>query len=582
MEMDGRREVYIGMTDILDGLNESQKQAVVSTDTHLLVVAGPGTGKTLTIVRRIAHLLQQGVSSDQIIALTFTNRAARQMRERIESYSGIAVKSTFIGTFHHLGLRLMRENLDEEFTVCTREDQLTILKSIAGSAAKAQASLEKISRVKNRMEEPDMEDRYLYSAYETALRRERWRDFDDLISIPVELFKANRVKGLFSNARTFIIVDEYQDISPAQYNLLRCMVGAHPLSMLCAVGDSDQAIYGFRGADIQNFLAFGNDFSDAATVVLSENYRSTKTVLSAADRLIKNNARRVTKELHARREQGKPIAMLAVHDQRAEAEYIVQEIEHRVGGTSHFRLAGNKGPRDFAETSYGFSDFGVLFRTNAQAGALREAFEEWGIPCQLVGERHASSRKLLVEKLRAQMDALPESDGLAELLKTAADEAGVSLSDRGLLETVAAAYQYLPVREALVGMINELALLTSADAYDPRADAVTLMSLHMAKGLEFKVVFIVGCEEGLIPLMSVNAGKGEPDIEEERRLFYVGMTRAEDELYLLHARERFLYGRRLTRTPSRFLSEIPEGLVRSEILQQKRKKTKPPSQPGLF
>ena len=336
------KEKYtLSVSDILDGLNESQKQAVVSTDTHLLVVAGPGTGKTLTIVRRIAHLLQQGVSPDQIIALTFTNRAARQMRERIESYPGITVKGTFIGTFHHLGLRLMRENLDEQFTVCAREEQTTILKSITGSVAKAQASLEKISRVKNRMEEPDMEDRDLYGAYETALRRERWRDFDDLISIPVELFKTNRIKGLLLNARTFIIVDEYQDISPAQYHLLKCMAGAHPQSMLCAVGDSDQAIYGFRGADIQNFLAFGNDFPDAATVVLSENYRSTKTVLAAADRLIKNNVARVTKELHARRGQGRPIVMLSIHDQRAEAEYIVQEIEHRVGGTSHFRLAGN-------------------------------------------------------------------------------------------------------------------------------------------------------------------------------------------------------------------------------------------------
>ncbi len=360
------------------------------------------------------------------------------------------------------------------------------------------------------------------------------------------------------------------------------MVGAHGSNRLCAVGDSDQAIYAFRGADIQNFLAFRNDFAEAATVVLTENYRSTKTVLAAADGLIKNNLRRVTKQLSARRELGKPIVMLSIHDQRAEAEYIVQEIEHRVGGTSHFRLAGNREARDFAETSFAFSDFGVLFRTNAQAGALREVFEEWGIPCQLVGERHASSRKLLVEKLRAQIDAFPESTGLAELLKTSPDEAGVSLSDRGLLETVSAAYQHLPAREALVEMINELALLTSADAYDPRAEAVTLMSLHMAKGLEFKVVFIVGCEEGLIPLMSANVDKEEPDVEEERRLFYVGMTRAKDELFLLHSRERFLYGRRLTRTPSRFLSEIPEELVRSEIVRQKPKKPKRGRQPTLF
>jgi len=570
------------MSNILDGLNESQKNAVVSIDTHLLVVAGPGTGKTLTIVRKIAYLLQQGVLPDQIIALTFTNRAAREMRERIESYSGIAVRNTFMGTFHHLGLRILRENLDDQFTVCTREDQVAILKSIAGSAAKAHAGLEKISRAKNCMEALDAQDRDLHGAYETALHDKGLRDFDDLILMPVELFRNKRINELFLNTPRYIIVDEYQDISPSQYHLLRCMTGAHPLNRLCAVGDSDQAIYGFRGADIQNFLTFANDFTGARTVVLTENYRSTKTVVAAAEMLIKSNTRRVTKELQTHREQGRPVMMISVHDQRAEAEYIVQEIERRMGGTSHFHMAGNNEPRDFTETSYGFCDFGVLFRTNAQAVTLQEVFEEWGIPCQLVGERNASSRRLLVEELRAQLDAFPERMGFADLLNAAADEARISLTDRGLMEAVAVTYHHLPTREALKAVIDELALMTTADAYDPRADAVALISLHMAKGLEFRVVFIVGCEEGLTPFFPAKADKGDPDIEEERRLFYVGMTRAKDELFLLHARERFLHGRRLARTPSRFLSEIPEELAHAEVVQQRPKRPKPPDQPSLF
>ncbi len=221
--------------------------------------------------------------------------------------------------------------------------------------------------------------------------------------------------------------------------------------------------------------------------------------------------------------------MLSVPDQRTEAEFIVREIEDRVGGTSHYRMAGDKTARDFGETSYGFSDFAVLFRTNAQAKVLQETFEEWGIPCQVVGERHPLNKKALAEKLRAQMDALPDRIELAALLKSVAGEAGAAEADASLLETIAAAYQHLPTREALIEIINEVTLLTSADAFDPRADVVALMTLHAAKGLEFKVVFVVGCEEGLLPFTLT---RNNADVEEERRLFYVGMTRAKDELIL--------------------------------------------------
>ena len=580
MEMGAEEQYTLDMsTEMMDGLNECQKQAVTATDRHLLVVAGPGTGKTLTIVRRIAYLLQQGVSPEQIIAVTFTNRAAREMRQRIGALLKTQADAMFIGTFHLLGLRIMRESLGEQFTVCAREKQIELVRPIAGSHTKAQASVEAISRVKNCMEQPDMETKDVYEAYQMALRQKGLRDFDDLILVPIELFETNRVAACFRNGLKHIIVDEYQDISPAQYRLLKCLVGAHGSNRLCAVGDSDQAIYAFRGADVQSFLNFRNDFAEAATVVLTENYRSTKTVLGAADALVKGNLRRVAKQLSARREQGKPIRMLSVPDQRTEAEFIVREIEDRVGGTSHDRMAGDKTARDFGETSYGFSDFAVLFRTNAQAKVLQEAFEEWGIPCQVVGERHPLNRKALAEKLRAQMDALPDRIELAALLKSVAGEAGAAEADASLLETIAAAYQHLPTREALIEIINEVTLLTSADAFDPRADVVALMTLHAAKGLEFKVVFVVGCEEGLLPFTLT---RNDADIEEERRLFYVGMTRAKDELILLHARDRSLYGQKLSGTPSSFLGEIPQELVCADSVADKPRKQKRGRQPTLF
>ncbi|HVN23019.1 MAG TPA: UvrD-helicase domain-containing protein [Syntrophorhabdales bacterium] len=567
------------MPGILEGLNESQKQAVTAAVKHLLVIAGPGTGKTLTIVRRIAYLLQQGVPPDQIIAVTFTNRAAREMRERIETYVGLRSVEMFVGTFHVLGLTILRESLSEQFAVCTREDQIDLLKQIVGSSTKARSSLEKISRLKNSIEEPDPEMQRVYEAYENELRRNAMRDFDDLILLPVNLFETGRAARRFSNVPKHIIVDEYQDIAAAQYRFLKSLAGAHPLNTLCAVGDSDQAIYGFRGADVQNFLDFRRDFPDSASVVLGENFRSTRTIMAAADMVIRNNVKRMEKEVRARKETGVLIRTVLTSDEMDEAEFIVREIESRVGGTSHFRMVGNKTPRDYMETSYAFSDFSVLFRTNTQAGVLRQAFEQWGIPCQLVGERHAFRKKKLIETLRSHMDTLPEEFELAKLLQIFAREAGVRAEDKELLFTIAEVYRHLPTRKAISETINELTLFTSADAFNPKVDAVALMTLHMAKGLEFKVVFVAGCEESLLPFVPA---RGDADVEEERRLFYVGMTRAKDELLLLHARKRMIYGRVLSRVSSRFVREIPKEFVIAESLQEKPKKPKPPQQPGLF
>lgn len=417
----------------------------------------------------------------------------------------------------------------------------------------------------------------MYQAYQTALKEKGVCDFDDLILIPIHLLRAGNVAGRYANASNHIIVDEYQDISPAQYQLLKSL--AHDQSTLCAVGDSDQAIYAFRGADLQNFLDFQTEFAGAAVVVLQENYRSTKVVVGAAQGLIKNNLRRIEKELRAGREHGASVRVLSVADEKAEADAVVQEIEARMGGTSHYRLSSGHAPRDFSETTYAFSDFAVLFRTNAQAKALREGFEEWGIPCQALSETYPLNRKALIERLQARLETLPEQVDLGAFLKEVWEEAGARDQESGLLQNLSVAYRHLPARDAVTEIINELSLLTTADAFDPRADAVALMTLHMAKGLEFKVVFVVGCEEGLLPFTLT---RNDADIEEERRLFYVGMTRAKDELFLLHARNRFLYGQKLVGTPSSFLTEIPQELIRMDSVADRPRKQKRGKQPTLF
>src|SRR5512143_2787633 len=278
---------------ILDGLNEYQKKAVTATDGPLLIVAGPGTGKTLTIVRRIAWLIDQGAQPECVLAVTFTNRAAREMRERTEALLGDAAKEIFIGTLHLFGLRMMQEAVGPGFTVYGREEQAGLLKILLNcSSKKAEQASERISRIKNSLEDTDKETRALALSYQEALRQQNAVDFDDLILIPAEILKNNPAA---SSAFAHVMVDEYQDINPAQYALLRLL--ARNGARLCVIGDSDQAIYGFRGADTGAFLRFGVDFKNAESVTLTQNYRSTDTVVSASNAVIRNNRLRVEKEV---------------------------------------------------------------------------------------------------------------------------------------------------------------------------------------------------------------------------------------------------------------------------------------------
>ncbi len=398
-------------------------------------------------------------------------------------------------------------------------------------------------------------------------------DFDDLITIPLDLLEAGKAAYGFAH----IVVDEYQDISLVQYRLLRHVAGDR--TKVCAVGDSDQAIYAFRGADIRNFLDFRRDYRDAAMVVLQENYRSTGVIVQAAAGLIRNNRQRIEKAVRPTRENGKAVNIVSVPDERAEGEFIVREIEARVGPTSHFRLDRQTAPGDYSGNTRSFSDFAVLFRTNGQAKALQEAFLEWGIPCQVVGEKMPLQHRALIEKLRAYAGNPPDGLDLGRIMADiGAEAASLSVAEQAILANLAAAYGDLPIQAGLGRAIDELSVLGTADAFDPRSEAVFLMTLHMAKGLEFKVVFVAGADEGLIPFVF---GKEEPDIEEERRLLYVAMTRAKEELFLVCARKRLLYGRTLSGLPSPFLSEIPETLVRPESVPDRAAK-KVGKQMGLF
>ncbi len=530
--------------DILDRLNEAQIRAV-TTEGPLLIVAGPGTGKTLTMVRRIAHLVRKGRDPASILAVTFTNRAAREMKERTEAFLGKKAAGIFIGTFHLLGLRIIREHRGADFSIVSRGEQFELLKPIVqGQAKNARETAEKISRVKNFLDTPGDDLREIYPLYQSALAKANALDFDDLITVPVEILENAGGYDDGLKRYRYIIVDEYQDINPAQYRMLSLL--AKGSDNLCAVGDPDQAIYAFRGANIEYFMNFERDFAGAVRITLTENYRSTGVITDASSAMIGNNTKRFAKNITAAGPQGNPVTILSVPDDRAEGEAIICEIEARMGGTSHYQMTRNADVLEFSDRSYRFSDFAVVYRTNAQARLLEEAFNASGIPYQVIG---------LKCKIGKQ-----EVDETMEYLQSLID-AGRGMDGRTPNE-------------------QEVKLLDEADYFDPRADAVTLMTMHMAKGLEFRVLFIAGCEDGLVPCTLMKDGA---DIEEERRLFYVGMTRAKEELFLLHARSRFLYGQKLAPSPSFFLNEIPASLIKRIIMPQKaRKQNEPDSQLGLF
>ncbi|MCK5329384.1 MAG: UvrD-helicase domain-containing protein [Candidatus Latescibacteria bacterium] len=641
---------------MLDALNPVQLDAVRCTDGPLLILSGAGSGKTRVITHRIAHLiLEKGVSASRIMALTFTNKAAGEMKERVEKLLGGAMRSMWIGTFHAISARILRREghwigYERDFVIYDTSDQLTVIREamsnlmISEDRCPPKSARSRISHAKNGYADPEAflssgsgpfaEDVVkIYRAYQQILRGRNAMDFDDILVNVVALFQQHAgVLETYQDRFQYLLVDEYQDTNHLQYLLTKLLAARQ--RNLCVVGDDDQSIYQWRGADITNILNFERDYPEAEVIRLEQNYRSTQTILKAAAAVVKHNRTRKEKNLWTENNAGKPISVLQGVDERDEARRVLSAIE-----------------KERAEDHRGFGDFSLLYRTNAQSRALEDELRKAGIPYTIIGglrfyerreikdvlaylklvanpKNELSLRRIVnvpkrgigdATMLKVQDFAIEKKIGLYDALSRAEEIQGLSgamakhlktfhqrieafrkqKTERSvdqLAQEIVAGVGYIEdlqkdrsdegqtrvenVRELLLAMeefversedasleafLSEVSLFTDIDTWDEERDVVTLMTLHSAKGLEFPVVFITGLEDGLFPIIRSD---GESDLEEERRLFYVGITRARQRLYLCYARQRRRWGSLgYGADPSRFLREIPKELLEYETPQ---------------
>ncbi|GLY25787.1 UvrD-helicase domain-containing protein [Micromonospora sp. NBRC 101691] len=542
----GMEEVGTGLLDRLDAM---QRVAASAPGGPLLIVAGPGTGKTRTLTHRIAYLCAElNVFPETCLAITFTRRAAEELRHRLDGLLGPVAEDVTVGTFHSLGLAILRENaeaagLPPDFRIADDTDR---------TAARAEAG----------------EDE---SAYTDLLRKQHLVDLDELLTLPVELLRGDRkLVQRYRERWRWIFVDEYQDVDAVQYDLLRLLSPAD--GNLCAIGDPDQAIYSFRGADVGYFLRFSQDFTDARLVRLNRNYRSSAPILAAAVQAIAPSSLVRGRRLDpARLDPEAPLVgrypAASVAD---EADFVVRTIDDLVGGLSHRSL--DSGRIDGRGSNVSFSDIAVLYRTDAQAAPILDALTRANIPVQKRSHDRLRDRP----GVSAIARELRHADGLDGGLPARVRLVGQVLADRFATPTLDSTGSVRPedVRTAvdlltplarrcgddLPLFLSQLATGAEVDALDPRAEAVTLLTLHAAKGLEFPVVFLVGCEDGLLPLRWPGSTPDEDDIAEERRLFFVGLTRAQDRLYVSHAARRTRHGSERDCRPSPFLDVIDPGL----------------------
>lgn len=607
----------------LDDLNDEQRAAVQCTDRSVIIVAGPGTGKTRTLTVRIAHLIQaHGVAPEQILAITFTNKAAAEMAHRLEGLLGATTAQRItIRTFHALGALILHEageaiGLSPTFAICSEEDRRALLKPILPDQGEKVLNqrLTDLSAAKNALllpDSPELADlfpgdaalRDLYSRYQAALRANRLLDFDDLILQTVQLFEREPMILQRYQARfRWLSVDEYQDMNVAQYRLLRLLTP--PTTNLCAIGDPDQAIYGFRGAKREYFQQFQADFPTAQLLQLRQNYRSTQTILDAAMQVINESSdREAALTIWSDFVDQTKLEIYGAPTDKAEAEYVVHQIEQMVGGTSYFSLDSGRA----TGTETGVRDFGafaVLYRTSAQSRLLEEAFHRSGIPYQIVGQTalveykeirlilaylwltinptstfyqeqvYANARRkdltrigYFLPRLRELLGKQPVQSLLTTVITFLAADLELAFSETQQQRIAQLSRRASGFEQRLADFLEAMLLQNELDQYQPQADRVTLMTLHAAKGLEFPVVFLVGCEETLLPYQL--AGRTS-DLEEERRLFYVGMTRAQQKLILLHARRRVIFGQRMQNPASRFLHDIAATLKELKVLADRK------------
>ena len=561
----GMEEVGTGLLDRLDAM---QRVAASAPGGPLLIVAGPGTGKTRTLTHRVAYLCAElGVYPERCLAITFTRRAAEELRARLDALLGPVAQDVTVATFHSLGLAILREQaeragLPADFRVAEEAERLAALVE-AGAGSEREAR-----RLLGTALEPALRERYA-----KALRERYAVDLDELITLPVELLREDPALALRYQQRwPWVFVDEYQDVDATQYELLRLLVP--PEGNLCAIGDPDQAIYGFRGADVSYFLHFARDFTDARTVRLTRNYRSSAPIVAAALQAIAPSSLVRGRRLDPARSdpQAPPIGLYAASSPADEAEFVVHTVDELVGGLSHRSHDSGRVDSYTAPGSLSFGDFAVLYRTDAQAAPIVDALVRAGVPVQKRSHDRLRDRPGVAAIARELRFATGLAGSLAARVRLTAQV----LAQRPTLDDpVAAALAPEDIHSAvdlltplaarcgddLERFLAEIAMGAEVDALDPRAEAVTLLTLHAAKGLEFPVVFLVGCEDGLLPLRLPGATPTDDEVAEERRLFFVGITRAQQRLYVSHTRRRHRYGSERDAVPSPFLGAIDPGLL---------------------
>lgn len=631
---------------MFDKLNEQQLEAVKHIDGPCLVIAGAGSGKTKVLTTRIAYLLEQGISDTNILAITFTNKAAKEMRERLNVL--VPNNHVFVGTFHSFGLKIIRENVDalgmsKNFTILDSDDVLSLIKKIMKERDIDPKEVSpyfvrnKISFIKNEILSDIEIDKYfntpaekkvveIYHEYDRVLRKNNSVDFDDLLKLPVELFKKNSdILDHYQEHYKYILIDEYQDTNEVQYKLSRML--ANKYKNIFVVGDPSQSIYGFRGANFRNILDFEKNFKDTKVVMLEQNYRSTKNILDAANSVIKNNKERKDLDLYSTLGDGVKVKYMRSYDEKHEIALIVDEIKKLL----------NEG--------YTYQDIAIFYRTNAQSRNVEEVLLKNGFPYKVVGSYYFYNRKEIkdllcylrlinntsddvslrrvintpkrkignksIEELERKADDLGVSMfdailsgkelefkniilelqndalnlSLTELIDDVLDKSGLKkeLEQEHTLESdlrlenlmefksITASYEARTGSVNLNDFLEEISLIADISEHQDDDNVITLMTLHSAKGLEFPVVFITGMEEGIFPHQNAFL-EGDAGIEEERRLCYVGFTRAKERLYLTNAKKRMLYGKTTTNAPSRFINEIQGDVletVNSSIKEEK-------------
>jgi DNA helicase-2/ATP-dependent DNA helicase PcrA len=576
-------EPRLAPADLLSELDGDQRAAVETANGALLIVAGPGSGKTRTLTHRVAHLIaEHGVAPPSCLAITFTRRAAAEMRDRLARLLPDRADAIAIHTFHSLGLAILREHgsavgLHRGFRVASEAERVALLiAALEVSESRAERLIRAISKEKRTQCWAGAEAAEAIAAYGRMLGERNLVDFDDLIALAVRALLTDAAAAARCRERwRFISVDEFQDVDEQQYRLMTLL--APPDGNVCVIGDPDQAIYGFRGADACCFDRFRQDFPSTKVVRLARNYRSSGTIVTASAQLITARSEpiaEVVRDMHER------IAVHTAPTEGAEAEAVVKTIEQLIGGHTFFSIDSGRG-NGAGEQALSFADVAVLYRTDAQSAALCEALGRSGIPYK------KGSHTLLADgpAVRALLDELEAgaagATDVADDLAAAAERLG---APGAAGDDAAAALQRLTAIAATCGsdrarFLDAVALATDVEFFDPRADRVSLLTLHAAKGLEFPVVFIVGLEEGVLPLYW-----SEPEesvLAEERRLFYVGMTRARDRLILSRAERRMWRGKLRRLEPSPFLRDIEAELTRHQRMEPVRKKL-PDRQLKLF